>query len=99
MELFTMGIGRSTMPLSGRGSGFRNATSAKTECDLRYFTEHQLVPAPARRNQPEGRRPCPSRANCRATVQIILGCEGRNNARISPCKAIAHFCSSAEIEF
>jgi hypothetical protein len=36
MELFTMGIGRSTMPLSGLGSGFRSAPSAKTECDLRY---------------------------------------------------------------
>ncbi len=72
MELFTMGIGRSTMPLSGTGSGFRNATSAKTECDLRYFRAHHSVAAPARGNEPEGRMPYPSRASNRAAVQIIF---------------------------
>ena len=37
MQSFTMGIGRSTMLLSGKMNFFRNAPSAQTECDLRYF--------------------------------------------------------------
>jgi hypothetical protein len=98
MQLFTMGIGRSTMPLSGAGSGFRSAPSAKTECDLRYFRAHHSVAAPARGNEPESRKPSPSRQTTERPYRSFLRCGGRNNASISPCKAIVHFCSYAEIE-
>jgi hypothetical protein len=51
MQLFTMGIGRSTMLLSGKGSCFPSAPSAQTECDLRYFGAHHQVSTSAPTNE------------------------------------------------
>ena len=51
MQLFTTGIGRSTMLLSGKGSCFRSAPSAQTECDLRYFRAHHQVSTSAPTNE------------------------------------------------